>query len=46
MSFLHAVPLTAFIKLVADLHPSFMSLVQHAGADAAPEFGAGAVISL
>ena len=37
MGQLLAVPLTAFIKLVADLHPSLMSLVQHARADAASD---------
>ena len=43
MGLLLAVPLTAFIKLVADLHPSLMSLVQHAGADAASDPTLGAL---
>jgi predicted PurR-regulated permease PerM len=43
MGLLLAVPLTAFIKLVADLHPSLMSLVQHAGADATSSSMLGAL---
>lgn len=37
MGLVLAVPLTALVKLVADLHPSFMSLIQHAGADPASD---------
>jgi predicted PurR-regulated permease PerM len=43
MGLLLAVPLTASIKLVADLHPSLMSLVQHAGANAASNSTLGAL---
>jgi hypothetical protein len=42
MGLLLAVPLTAFIKLVVDLHPPSMSLVQHAGANATSDSALGA----
>jgi len=43
MGLLLAVPLAAFIKLVADLHPSFMSFVEPAGAYATSDSALGAL---